>query len=222
MVPFVGQAEIDQRGAAVTAHQDVQWFDVAMEDLARMGMFEGFGDFGDEAGVRTVGVVEERLHPGSDAPLLIADVAACRISAREQPLDEFHDEVVDPVLFTDRMDRKDVGVAQAGRGEGLAAESLDGLGIATEVEVEDLEGDGAVQRAGRAPRRRAPSRPGRSAGRVRSHRGRAVESLPVTLYLERCRARPSRGPFTQRPGCTPRSRGTEFQGRCAPRLAFSS
>ena len=60
-------------------------------------------------------------------------------------LDVLHDEVVEAVLFTDIVERTDVGMVQATDRTGLTLEAFPALGIVGEVFGKDFDGDGAVQ-----------------------------------------------------------------------------
>ena len=60
-------------------------------------------------------------------------------------LQVLHHQEVDPVLVAHVVDRADMRVAQAGKGPGLALESLLQVGIVRDERGEDFEGDDAIE-----------------------------------------------------------------------------
>ena len=60
-------------------------------------------------------------------------------------LEVLHDQEVDPVLFTDVMERADVRMIQARDRTGLALEALLELGMVGEVSRKHFDGDGAIE-----------------------------------------------------------------------------
>ena len=66
--------------------------------------------------------------------------------AQALAVDELHDDGLAALVLEDVVDGDDVGVGQAGDGDGLAAEALGDDGVGGEARLEPLQGDLAVER----------------------------------------------------------------------------
>ena len=100
------------------------------------------------------------------------------------PLDELHGVVVHALLLADAEDRHDVGVVQPGRRAGLEPEPLQVRRASQAVLRQDLQAPRAGPATAARPRRRPPSRPGRSRG--------GSGSRPVAAGRARPRLQPHR------------------------------
>ena len=119
-----GDAEVGDDRVAVLVEQDVVHLDVAVDDALAVGEAERAGDVDPHADQHALG---ERAH----------HVEAVGEAVRQV----VHGEEDGVVLFADREDLDDVGVAELGGGGGLAPEPLLELLVARVLGLEDLERD---------------------------------------------------------------------------------
>ena len=122
----VGDAEVDQAGAAVLAEDDVGGFDVAVDDVLLFEAAQGAGEVLSDADGGEVG---EAVGLDEGVEGWAGDV--------------LHDDD-DPVGdLVDVVHLNDVGVVEVGEEGGLAAEA--GAGADAAGVFDDLEGDAAVE-----------------------------------------------------------------------------
>ncbi len=139
-----GDPEVGDHRATIGRQQDVARLDVAMDDAADVGDREAACDIETDPG----GL------PWCES------AAALEAGGEVLALDELHDEVWLVTVGAGVQARDDVGVAQHRRGEGLAAEPLGEIRVATDLGPKELDGDGAVQaKVGRAMDRGHPATP---------------------------------------------------------------
>ena len=136
------EAEVGDLGGAVRVPHQVVGLDVAVDDAPRFGV--------DKARSR-VPQDSERLAP-VEAPF------RGEVGLHGAPVHVLHGEVVLACLFTDVVDRDDVGVIELRRGARLLAEAIDERGVPCELGSEDLHRDLAVE----AGLRRAQDEPHRA------------------------------------------------------------
>ena len=123
------EPEVHEDRAAVRREDDVRRLDVAVDDEPGVGVGQGIGHGGRDAG---------RLRPGS---------GGCRFShsAEVGAVEIIRDDVHLPLVQADVVDRHDAGVAQPGEPAGLLEESL-GLGVRhVGAAAQDLDGHGPVE-----------------------------------------------------------------------------
>ena len=110
----LGDAEVGQQHATVGRDEDVAGLDVAVDEAGAVGLVEGAGDGGAD--------VDRQLGP---EPLLGVEQLAQALA-----VDELHHDRLAAVVDEDVVDADDVGVAEPGDGDRLAAEALgdDGVG----------------------------------------------------------------------------------------------
>jgi hypothetical protein len=124
-----GDAEVGQHRAAVRHDDDVGRLDVPMDDPAAVREVQrGRDPFQQAEGGRGVG-----LFPGQP-------------DVQRRALQKLHDDKGRPVLLADLVDGDDVGVAEPGGGQRLAAEAGHELGVGQVRGVERLDRHAAVQR----------------------------------------------------------------------------
>jgi hypothetical protein len=165
------KAEVQQLDVAVGPHHDIVRFDVAMDDLRRVGDGKRFSDLaGDSDDPR------ERKPLGGELP-------------QRGTVDEFHRDVAIGADHAGFIDRYDVRMVERGRERRLAQEAVQRGLIADHQSTDDLEGDlptearveraihlthaaGAQQRADLINAERRPfgqTRPRLPCGQVGSH-----------------------------------------------------
>ncbi len=163
----LGDAEVGDLHRAGGVDQDVLRLDVAVHDVRAVGHLH--------RGKQLEGYAH-RLARG--VATLAADVVLERLA-----LDVLHDDVVGAVDRAPVVDVDDVGVVDAGRGLGFAAEALDELLVAGVALEQHLDRDAAAQRARLRRGRRRPCRR-RPAGAARGNGRRS----PVLVRMRRSRA----------------------------------
>ena len=134
------RAAEDERDAEVGEHDlpfgvehDVGRFQVSVDHAARVGVVNGVGERGEEAG----GLL------GTEAPAFRR--ALLQFGLERWPLDVLHDHVVPVALGVEVVDLQDVGMAQTGDGVRLALEAANEILVLGHVRVQDFEGDVAVE-----------------------------------------------------------------------------
>jgi hypothetical protein len=126
----LGQAQVAQLGHAGARGEDVVGLDVAVDDVARVGVLQAAGDVqGDVDGVadrQFAVLLEQQLGAG--------------------PVDVLQHQVVlaGGAVLADVQSADDVGVVEQDTGLGLAVEAVDVVLVAGQALAEHLEGDLAV------------------------------------------------------------------------------
>ena len=113
------------------ADEDVGRLDVAVDEPGLVGEVQGGGDLAGDLG----GLL------GRDVAVGAQDVG------QRAAVDELHGDEVRAGVLAPVVDADDVGVAEVGRGLGLAAEPLDEVGVDGELGEQHLDGDLAVEQA---------------------------------------------------------------------------
>ena len=101
-VQGAGESEIDDLDAVILRDQYVLRLDVAMDDAAGVGVFEGGGDFAGIAQPRALG---ER---------------SGQAGAQRHAFDVLHDQPGDFTGLADIVERGDIGMGERGGGAGFA------------------------------------------------------------------------------------------------------
>ena len=113
---------------AALGDENVGGLDVAMDDAFGVGGVEGVGDLDGER--------ENRLglhRPAADAVL------------EGQAVEKLHGDEGLLAVFSDFINRADVGMVESGRGAGLAAETFEGLRVLGKILGQEFEGDEAAE-----------------------------------------------------------------------------
>ena len=129
-VEALGDPEVGQQHPAVGGDEDVARLDVAVDEAGVVGGVEGGGDARADVD-RQLGA-QPRLHVEQLAQALAVD--------------ELHHDGLAAAVLEDVVHGDDVGVGQAGDGDGLATEALGDDGIGGQARLEPLQGDLAVER----------------------------------------------------------------------------
>ncbi len=124
------QPEVEDLDAGFVVEHEVRRLDVAVDEALREG--------GAQAARGRQRVVDG-LGPGQGRALGENGV-------EPRSFEVLHDEEVETAILADEVDLRDVGVAQARLGACLAREALGDLGLVSDVEREDLDGHGPVER----------------------------------------------------------------------------
>jgi hypothetical protein len=120
----LGEAEVHHLHVTALGHENIRGLDVAMHDALRVRRVEGVGDL--DADIDNLGNLEH---------------AAAEAIVERVSLHPLHDDERLALMFTDVVNRADVGVVQPGRRSGLDPKPFNGLPIAGEVFGNELEGD---------------------------------------------------------------------------------
>ena len=124
-----GKAEVGELGAAFGGDEDVAGFDVAVDDVFRVGVMQGVADLGDDfqrlRGVQA-GAGEDALEVGA--------------------IDVFHREIEQPgTRLAEVVNGNDARVLEPGEGLRLTTETGDEVLVRSQLGWEEFDGDGTIE-----------------------------------------------------------------------------
>ena len=131
-----GETEIEDLGLSAFGDEQIGGLQVAVDDSGSVGNVEGVGDLDAE-----IDLLVHRKRFALDA---IFQSAAFEVLHHDVVTGLRFSAVFD-LVFADVVDGADVGMIEGGGGAGLAAETLEGLGIAGDFIGQEFEGDEALQ-----------------------------------------------------------------------------